>query len=74
MMPVNLFWRRELRSGRFAESRRRICQQRRSIRILPSVDEPRMIHLAGRVFQFLLLKCLEIRLWLAKIWIKIKGV
>jgi hypothetical protein len=74
MMPFNLVWRRELRSGRFADSRRRVCELRRNSRIRRSVVKPQMSRTAVRLFQFLLLKWLELRLFLAKNWLKIGGV
>jgi hypothetical protein len=73
MHSFDVKWRGELRSDRLAKPRRRICELRRSTRIRPSVDEPRMSHMGGRVFQILLLKGLEARLFLAKNWLKIGG-
>jgi hypothetical protein len=82
MKTVNLLWRSELRSGSFAESRRRICELRRSIRVRPSLIEPRMSlatsmlkieHTVRYLTQVLLLKYLEAQLCLAKRWVEIRG-
>ena len=74
METFDSFWRSELRSGRCAALRHRICQLRRSIRNRASALEPWPSGTAIHLFQTLSLKGLEALLFLVKCRLKIRGV